>query len=43
MMDSFLLTPLDGALTAPLAAVRRRIGHPLVSRSDPRPAHGECL
>ena len=42
MRDSFLLTLLDGALTPPLADARRRIGHPLVSRSDLRPARGEC-
>jgi len=42
MMDSFLLTSLDKALTAPLAAVRRRIHHPTVLGSDPRPARGEC-
>jgi hypothetical protein len=42
MMNSFLRTSLDGALTTPLAAARRRLDHPLVSRSDPRPARGEC-
>jgi hypothetical protein len=41
MMDWFLLTSLDGALTAPLAAVRRRIDRALLG-SDPRPPHGEC-
>ena len=42
MMDSFLLHSLDGVLTTPLAALRRRIDHPLVSGSGRRPARGEC-
>jgi hypothetical protein len=43
MMDSFLLTSLDGALTVPLAAVRRRVDHPMTIGSESRPARGECL
>ena len=42
MMDSFLLTSLDGALTSPLVPGRRRMDHPPVLGSDPRLARGEC-